>query len=151
MIFSPAFWVRVTTSIAAFRIKGWYSEGSTLCRRDFAFNSPYYTIYYSLFSIYCCLFHDTFSTAATRGHETMVRDTTMVSRDVQDRSPWPCLMSWYVLIRQLIWVAMNRTKQVDAIEGKEMLQNVCCYDQQLPQNRGRFYLKVDFFFPTKKV
>jgi len=45
---------------------------------------------------------------------------------------------------------MNSTKQVYAIEGKEMLKNVCFYDQQLPQNRGRFYLRVDFF-PTKKV
>lgn len=27
-----------------------------------------------------------------------------------------------------------------------MLKYVCFYDQQLPQNRGTFYLKVDFFF-----
>jgi hypothetical protein len=58
----------------------------TLCRRDFAFNLPYYEIYRSLRSIYYYLFHDTFSTAATRDHETMGRDPTMGSRDVQDRT-----------------------------------------------------------------
>jgi hypothetical protein len=68
-----------------------------------------------------------------------------ISSDVQDRSPWPCLMNWNVLIRQLIWIAMNSTKKVYAIDGKKVLKNVCFYDQQLPQKRGRFYLKVDFF------
>jgi len=45
---------------------------------------------------------------------------------------------------------MNSTKQVYAFEGKEMLKNVCFYDQQLTQSGVNVSFKSRIFFSNEE-